>query len=109
MKNYPEISTASMSGPEATGSVLHYSFKPGHRHERMNHSSKMTTAADLLALFAAKATAPPSESSQMLVRHSQCKESLIAAHCLTEAMDRYTVSDGHPLPAPTDYRDRSSG
>jgi hypothetical protein len=65
-------------------------------------SSKVTTAADLLALFAAKATAPQPESSQMLVRHFQCKESLKAAHCLTEAMDRYTVSDDHPLPAPTE-------
>jgi hypothetical protein len=64
--------------------------------------SKVTTAADLLALFAAKATAPPPESSQMLVRHFQCKESLKAAHCLTEAMDRYTVSDGQPLPVPTE-------
>jgi len=71
----------------------------------MNHPSKMTTAADLQVLFAAKATAPPPESSQMLVRHFQCKESLKAAHCLTEAMDRYTVSDSRPLPAPTDYHD----
>ena len=63
--------------------------------------SKVTTAADLLALFGAKVTAPPPESSQMLVRHFQCKESLKAAHCLTEAMDRYTESDGHPLPAPS--------
>jgi hypothetical protein len=64
--------------------------------------TEVMTSADLLALFAAKATAPPLESSQMLVRHFQCKESLKAAHCLTEAMDRYTVSDGHPLPAPTE-------
>ena len=41
--------------------------------------SKVTTAAELMALFAAKATAPPPESSQMLVRHLQCKESLTAA------------------------------
>jgi hypothetical protein len=64
--------------------------------------SKVTTAADLLALFGAKATATPPDSSQMLVRHFQCKESLKAAHCLTEAMDRYATSDGHPLPAPTE-------
>ena len=64
--------------------------------------SKVTTAADLLALFAAKAVAPPPESSQMLVRHLQCKESLKAAHCLAEAMDRYYASGGHPLPAPTE-------
>jgi hypothetical protein len=63
---------------------------------------KVMTAADLLALFAAKATAPPPESSQMLVRHLQCKESLEVARCLTEAIDRYTGSDNHPLPVPTD-------
>ena len=64
--------------------------------------SKVTTAADLLALFAAKAAAPPPESSQMLVRHLQCKESLKAAHCLTEAMDRYDAGEAHPLPTPTE-------
>jgi len=64
--------------------------------------SKVTTAADLLALFAAKATAPPPESSQMLVRHLQCKDWLKAVHCLTEAMDRYAASDSHPLSAPTE-------
>jgi hypothetical protein len=64
--------------------------------------SKMTTAADLLALFAAKGTAPPPETSQMLVRHFQCKESLAAAQYLSEAMDRYAAGDGHPLQAPTE-------
>ena len=64
--------------------------------------SKVTTSADLLALFAAKATVAPPESSQMLVRHFQCNESLKATHCLTEAMDRYATSDGHPLPAPSE-------
>ena len=58
-------------------------LQPGDRHEGLSRCrSKVTTAADLLALFAAKATAPPPESSQMLVRHFQCKESLKAAHCL---------------------------
>jgi hypothetical protein len=64
--------------------------------------SKVTTAADLLALFAAKATAPPPETSQMLVRHFQCKESLAAAQYLTEAMGRYVASDGHPLHVPAE-------
>jgi hypothetical protein len=64
--------------------------------------SKVTTAADLLALFAAKATAPPPETSQMLVRHFQCKESLAAAQHLTEATDRYAAGDGQPLQTPTE-------
>ena len=64
--------------------------------------SKVTTTTDLLALFAAKATAPPPETSQMLVRHFQCKESLAAAHYLTEAMDRYAAGDDHPLHVPSE-------
>ena len=64
--------------------------------------SKVTTSADLLALFAAKASAAPPESSQILVRHFQCKESLKATHCLTEAMNRCATGDGHPLPSPTE-------
>ena len=64
--------------------------------------SKVTTSADLLALFASKATAPPLETSQMLVRHFQCRESLAAAQYLTEAMDRYAAGDGQPLQAPTE-------
>jgi hypothetical protein len=54
--------------------------------------SKVTTTADLLAHFMAKATAPPPESSQILVRHLQCKESIRAAQSLTEALDRYGAS-----------------
>jgi len=60
------------------------------------------TAEELIALFAAKATAPLPESSQMLVRHLRCKESLEAARFLTEAMDRYAASGTHLLPVPTD-------
>jgi hypothetical protein len=59
------------------------------------------TAAGVIALFTEKAAAAPLESSRMLVRHLQCKESLKAAHCLTEAMDRYDASGG-PLPVPTE-------
>jgi len=64
--------------------------------------SKVATATNLLALFAAKSTAPPPETSQVLVRHFQCKESLAAAQYLTEAMDRHSASDGHPLHVPTE-------
>ena len=64
--------------------------------------SKVMTAADLLELLASKAADPPPETSQMLVRHFQCKESLAAAQYLTEAMDRYAAGDGHPLPVPTE-------
>ena len=57
-------------------------------------------AKELLALFAAKATAPPPESSQVLVRRLQCKESHEATHFLTETMNRYAASDSHLLPVP---------
>lgn len=60
------------------------------------------TAEELVALFAAKATAPPPESSLMLVRHLQCKESLKLARFLAEAMDRHAVSDSQQLTTPTD-------
>jgi hypothetical protein len=63
--------------------------------------SKVTTAAELLALFAAKATVPPPETSLILVRHFQCKESLAAAQYLSEAMNRNAAGDGQPLQAPT--------
>jgi hypothetical protein len=60
------------------------------------------TAEELVAVFAAKAAALPPESSQMLVRHLQCKESLKLARMLTEAMDRYTANDSQQLAVPTD-------
>ena len=58
------------------------------------------TTADLADLFVRKASEPPPESSQMLVRHLQCKESLKAAHSLTEALDRFARRDDRPLSAP---------
>jgi len=60
------------------------------------------TVVDLIALFETKALAPPPESSRMLVRHLQCKESLAAAQFLTEAMDCYAGNDSRPLAVPTD-------
>lgn len=62
----------------------------------------VTTAEGLIATFETKATAPPPESSRLLVRHLQCKESLALAHALAEAMDRYTEDEARPLPVPTD-------
>jgi hypothetical protein len=61
---------------------------------------RVSTTADLLDLFARKATEPLPESGQLLVRHLKCKESLKAAHCLTEAIDRFAGRDDPPLPAP---------
>ena len=60
------------------------------------------TPEELIALFAAKAAAPPPETSQALVRHLQCKESIALARIVSEAMDRYTADRIQPLPAPTE-------
>jgi hypothetical protein len=58
------------------------------------------TAEELIAFFAAKATAPPPESSRLLVRHLQCKESLELSRIVTEAIDRYAPNDNEKLAAP---------
>ena len=57
---------------------------------------------ELIALFAAKAGAPPPETSQALARHLQCKESIALARCVSEAMDQYSASHSQSLPAPTE-------
>jgi hypothetical protein len=56
----------------------------------------------LIALFEAKAEAPPPESNIILARHFQCKESLTVARFLTEAMDRYAGDDSRPLAMPAE-------
>ena len=58
----------------------------------------VTTSADLLALFAAKADAPPPKENQLLVRHFQCRESLKASQSLAEAIDRYVAEADQVLP-----------
>lgn len=63
--------------------------------------AQITTSEELIAMFEAKATAPAPESSRILVRHLQCKESLAVAKCLTEAMDRYAGSESQPLTIPS--------
>ena len=60
------------------------------------------TKAELLELLAAKAAAPPPETSQMLARHLQCKESLQLSHCVEAAIDRYAAADSNHLAAPTE-------
>ena len=60
------------------------------------------TPEALIALFEAKAAAPNPESSQMLVRHLQCKESLAISRAVTEASDRYAENDSQLLTTPTE-------
>jgi len=60
------------------------------------------TSEELIALFAAKAAAPPPETSQSLARHLQCKESIAVARSVTEAMDQYIAQRSQPLRPPTE-------
>ena len=57
---------------------------------------------ELIALFAAKAAAPPPETSQALARHLQCKESIALARMVSEAINQYTANQVHTLSAPTE-------
>jgi len=57
---------------------------------------------ELIALFAAKAAAPPPETSQALARHLQCKESIALARMVSEAMDQYSANHNQSLAAPTE-------
>jgi hypothetical protein len=60
------------------------------------------TPETLIALFEAKAAAPPPESNQMLMRHLQCKESLAVSRAVAEASDRYAGNDSQLLTTPTE-------
>ncbi len=60
------------------------------------------TSEALIALYEGKAAAPPPESSQMHVRHIQCKESLAVSRSIAEAMDRFAGTERQPLSVPTE-------
>jgi hypothetical protein len=59
------------------------------------------TRDELVALFAVKATAPPSEANLLLVRHLKCKESVHLAGVVSEAMTQYTESNSQRLHVPS--------
>jgi len=59
------------------------------------------TRDELVALFAAKATAPPSEVNLLLVRHMKCEESVRLAGFVSEAMNRYAESNSQRLHVPS--------
>ena len=60
------------------------------------------TPKELMALFAAKATAPPAEASQLLVRHMKCQDSVHLARFVSQAIDRYSGDSHRPLSPPTE-------
>lgn len=63
--------------------------------------AKMTSEA-LIALFETEAANPPPASSQILMRHLQCKKSLALSHAVVEAMDRYAGNERQLLAVPTE-------
>jgi hypothetical protein len=65
-------------------------------------SSPVLTTDDLLALFAAKAAAPPPEATQLLVRHLKCKESIELARFVSDALRQYAAEGSQRLPPPTE-------
>ena len=62
---------------------------------------KTMSREDLVALFAAMATAPPPEANKLLARHLQCKTSMHLAAAVREAAERYAGSDPLPLAVPS--------
>jgi hypothetical protein len=60
------------------------------------------TREELIALFRAKATAPPPKENELLLRHLQCKESPTLARIVAEAMARHAEAGSQPLPAPSE-------
>ncbi len=65
-------------------------------------SQSEMTRDELVALFAANATAPPSEANLLLVRHLKCEESVHLAGFVSEAMNRYAESNSQRLHVPSE-------
>jgi hypothetical protein len=65
-------------------------------------SQAAMTRDELVALFAAKSVAPPSEANLLLVRHLKCKESVHLAGLVSEAMNRYGENNSQRLLVPSE-------
>lgn len=62
--------------------------------------SQGMTTDELLLLFAAKATAPPPEAIQLLVRHLKCEESIALARIVSDAIHQHAMSGSLTLAPP---------
>jgi hypothetical protein len=60
------------------------------------------TPADLEAVLKAQAAAPPDKENELLVRHLQCKETLVLAEALTDAISRDYRRDTKTLAPPSE-------
>jgi hypothetical protein len=67
----------------------------------MTRQKKKMSREELVAMFAAMATAPPPEANKLLARHLQCKSSVRLAAAVREAVEKYPGSDPLSLPAPS--------
>jgi hypothetical protein len=56
---------------------------------------------ELVAVFEARAAAPPPEANRLLARHLQCKTSVKLAAAVRDALGRYAGDDPLLLPAPS--------
>jgi hypothetical protein len=65
-------------------------------------SQAAMTRDELVAVFAAKAVAPPSEVNLLLVRHLKCKESVHLAGVVSEAVNRYAENSSQRLLVPSE-------
>jgi hypothetical protein len=65
-------------------------------------SSQGMTSDELLALFAAKATAPPPEATQLLVRHLKCKESITVTRIVSDAIRQHAMQGSQRLAPPSE-------
>jgi hypothetical protein len=57
---------------------------------------------ELIAIFRARAAAPPSRQNELLVRHLRCKPSLELSDAVTGALVRHHSDEVRALPAPTE-------
>jgi len=63
-------------------------------------TGRRMTTTDLEALLKAQAAAPPDKQNELLVRHLQCKETLVLAEALTDAISRNYRLDTKTLAPP---------
>ena len=64
--------------------------------------SRLNIPEEVIALFKARAAAPPNQQNELLVRHLRCRESLELADAVTSLLVRYHADNVRALPAPTE-------
>ncbi|AXC15450.1 hypothetical protein ACPOL_6206 [Acidisarcina polymorpha] len=65
-------------------------------------ASPVRTSEDLLKVFAEMIWAPPTQGTELLVRHLKCKESVELAKILVDAIPQYAERGGQRLQPPSE-------